>query len=432
MDRPKMLQMYRKVRDASLAMCAPLEPEDYQVQPSEEVSPPKWNLGHTSWFFWMFLLRPAGLSLPVDEAYAYLLNSYYHRAGLRGLRGARGMRTRPTVDEVYRYRRSVDERMERLIETAPEEGADRLLFLLTVGVNHEQQHQELFHTEIKNIYHGNVRDLRPAYRPRAGEIPSAVPAGSGFVSFDAGLYDFGNVEGGWCWDNELCVHKAFLDGFALQTRLVTNGEYVEFMEDGGYSNSLFWLSDGWAEVERRQWTAPLYWEKMGNTWWSYTLSGMREVDAAEPVCHVSFYEACAFANWKSQVDSNFRNVRLPTEREWEHAARTVRADPARGNFVESGLLHPVPDGNVLKQAPLSQLFGDVWEWTLSHYEPYPGFQEFPDNLSEYNGKFMNNQRVLRGGSCVTPGNHMRLSYRNFWHPATRFQFSGIRLARAAD
>lgn len=430
--REALLERFRKVRQASLAMCDPLEPEDYQVQPSEEVSPPKWNLGHTSWFFWQFILRPRGLTFPMDEDYRFLLNSYYHRAGLRGLRGKRGLITRPTVDEVYEYRKSVDGRMEQVLAGASQGELDDLEFTVTVGVNHEQQHQELFFTEIKNIYFSNVSYLRPAYLKESLSAPAFSTAGdSSFISFEGGVHDFGNSEGGWCWDNELCVHKAYLDAYALQDRLVTNREYLEFIEDGGYSNSLLWLSDGWFEIERQQWNAPLYWEKVDGKWLNFTLLGMREVEPDEPVCHVSFFEACAYASWKSQTDEKFDGVRLPTEREWENAARISSAAASTGNFVEDGLLHPVPV-NPNHKYPLLQMLGDVWEWTASHYEPYPGFREFPDDLSEYNGKFMNNQRVLRGGSCVTPRDHIRLSYRNFWHPATRFQFAGIRLARSLE
>lgn len=425
--REALLARYREVRRASLAMCAPLEPEDYQVQPAEEVSPPKWNLGHTSWFFWRFLLRPRGLSLPVDREYAFLLNSYYHRAGLRNLRGRRGLATRPTVRDIYRYRESVDERVERLLSQAGEEEMGEIESITTVGVNHEQQHQELFYTEIKNIYSVNVRRLRPAYIPPR---PGGGAQGAGdvsFVPFEGGVFRFGNGEGGWCWDNELDVHNAYLDPFEIQDRLVTNRDYLEFMEDGGYSDSLLWLSDGWFEVEKNRWNAPLYWEKIDGKWWTFTLSGMREVRPEEPVCHVSFYEAGAFANWKSKTGGGHKGVRLPSEREWEHAARVSGVLASDGNLFENGLLHPAPPPS--GGGRLMQMLGDVWEWTSSHYEPYPGFQEFPDDLSEYNGKFMNNQRVLRGGSCATPKNHIRISYRNFWHPATRFQFSGIRLAR---
>jgi ergothioneine biosynthesis protein EgtB len=428
--REELLDAFRNVRQASIEMCAPLEPEDFQVQPSEEVSPPKWNLGHTSWFFWQFLLKPRGMSLPVDTEYAYLLNSYYHKAGMRGLRGQRGIRTRPTIRQTYNYRKTVDERMEKLLAQADDKSREEIVFLTTVGVNHEQQHQELFHTEIKNIYFANPANLRPAYRPRPEPVRrNPKPGVAKFIAFKAGASKFGNVEGGWCWDNELKVHKAFIGGFALQNRPVTNAEYMDFMEDGGYENSQLWLSDGWFEMEKQLWRSPLYWEKIDGKWWMFTLSGMLEVDPAEPVCHVSFYEANAFANWKSMVDAGYRGVRLPTEREWEFAARQSAVDAANGNLFEKGMLHPSAG---VSDTGLSQMFGDVWEWTSSHYEPYPGFEEFPNDLSEYNGKFMNNQRVLRGGSCVTPKSHIRVSYRNFWGPATRFQFTGFRLARSLD
>jgi ergothioneine biosynthesis protein EgtB len=428
-DREILLGKYRAVRRASLDMCLPLQPEDYQVQPSEEVSPPKWNLGHTSWFFWQFILKPRGYSLPLDETYKYLLNSYYHRLGKRGARGSRGFRTRPTIEEIYDYRKSIDERMQKVISSADESDLQDLAFLITVGVNHEQQHQELFYTEIKNIYSENIRDLRPIYRPTHSACQQQKgTVTSEFITFKGGVYEFGNLEGGWCWDNELCVHKAFLNDFALQNRLVTNGEFIDFIEDGGYSNPVLWLSDGWFKVERQQWKAPLYWEKVDNEWWLFTLSGMRRVDASEPVCHVSYFEADAYARWKSQTDESHKAARLPTEREWEHAARISSAIASKGNFIEDGILHPAAV-NSGDPGTVMQMLGDVWEWTSNHYEPYPGFEEFPDDLSEYNGKFMNSQRVLRGGSCVTPRNHVRISYRNFWNPATRFQFSGIRLAK---
>ncbi len=420
--------MFRKVRQASLKMCAPLSPEDYQVQPCEEVSPPKWNLGHTSWFFYRFILRKHGLGLPIDEAFAHLFNSYYHRAGLGNPRGRRGLMTRPTVEQVYSYRESVDERMEKTIATADDEALEELDFLTTVGKNHEQQHQELFYTEIKNIYHANTTSLRPAYLQGPQPVLPSQATEIEFIDFHGGTFEFGNTEGGWCWDNELAIHRALLGDFALSDRLVTNREFLDFMRDAGYSNPLFWLSDGWLEVERRKWSAPLYWENLDGKWWIFTLGGMRELDLEEPVCHVSFYEACAFANWKSKLHGDFSGCRLPAEREWEHAARVSGARASPANFAEEGRLHPAPVAVGDRVLP-TQMLGDLWEWTSSHYEPYPGFREFADDLSEYNGKFMNNQRVLRGGSCATPGDHIRLSYRNFWPPATRFQFTGIRLAK---
>ncbi len=267
-------------------------------------------------------------------------------------------------------------------------------------------------TEIKHILGSNVPELREAYRPAVSGGSSKAPS-LRFVPFEGGLHDFGNVDGGWCWDNEMPVHKAWLDGFALANRLVTNGEYLEFMADGGYRNPLLWLSNGWAKVKEQDWEAPLYWEKDGDRWRVWTLSGVRDVDPDEPVAHVGFYEADAFARWKS--------ARLPTEREWEHAARVAGFPGRGGNFLDTGALHPRPAH--ANGSDLLQMGGDLWEWTSNHYEPYPGYRPFEGPLMEYNGKFMDNVRVLRGGSCATPENHIRASYRNFWAGDTRFQFS---------
>jgi ergothioneine biosynthesis protein EgtB len=314
--------------------------------------------------------------------------------------------------------------MERLIRESSDADFERVGFLITTGIQHEQQHQELLVTEVKHILGCNVPELREPYRPARGERRTAPEAR--WVPFQGGLQEIGNLEGGWCWDNEMPVHKAWLEDFALLNRLVTNREYLEFVEDGGYSNPLLWLSNGWARVKELGWTAPLYWEGSGDGGWQvWTLSGVRDLDPEEPVCHVSFYEAEAYARWK--------DARLPTEREWEHAAR-VSGFPGEGNFLDSGALHPRAAGaNVDSHGgSLVQMGGDVWEWTTSHYEPYPGYRPFEGPLVEYNGKFMDNQRVLRGGSCATPANHIRASYRNFWPAEARFQFTGIRLARLAE
>lgn len=404
-------------------MCEPLEPEEYRIQPRAEVSPPWWNLGHTSWFFARNVLAHFGAeSTEEDRLLDYVLNSYYVSLGARLERGRRGLLTRPTNAEVLHYRESVDARLERLIESLDAERLGELERLLWIGLNHEQQHQELFYTEIKSIQAENPPELRRSYAPLWPEEEPASVAAVQFVGFPAGLYDFGNVEGGRCWDNELPVHPSYLQDFSLADRLVTNGEYLEFMEDGGYRRPLVWLSNGWDAVESLGWQAPLYWERVEGRWRQWTLRGWRELVAEEPVCHVSFYEADAFARWKGEQTGD--PLRLPSEREWEHAARTARS--ARGNVLDQGRLHPAADQET---GPLRQMLGDVWEWTSSYYEPYPGYQPFSGSLSEYNGKFMDSQRVLRGGSCVTPGDHLRLSYRNFWAPTTRFQFSGIRLAR---
>jgi ergothioneine biosynthesis protein EgtB len=424
-NRDELLTRYRQTRSLSVDLCRPLHPEDYRIQSMPDVSPPWWNLGHTTWFFAKNILEPFGRYTQEDARLEYVMNSYYESLGPRIRRDHRGLVTRPTNEEVYAFRESVDARVAELIRAAPEEDFDRLQFLVFTGIQHEQQHQELLVTEVKHILGSNVPELREPYRPA---VPAngrgGVPAPR-WVELEGGLHAFGNAEGGWCWDNEMPVHKAWLDGFALGNRLVTNAEYLEFMADGGYRNPLLWLSNGWAKAQEQGWTAPLYWEENGGRWQVWTLAGTRELDLDEPVCHVSFYEADAFARW--------RGARLPTEREWEHAARVSGFPGPASNFLDSGALHPLPaDANGSGDGDLLQMGGDLWEWTSNHYEPYPGYQPFEGALMEYNGKFMDNVRVLRGGSCATPANHIRPSYRNFWAGDTRFQFTGIRLAREAS
>ncbi len=427
MDRDELLDRYRQTRSLSIELCRPLHPEDYRIQSMPDVSPPWWNLGHTTWFFAKNILEPFGRYTGEDARLEYVMNSYYESLGPRIRRDHRGLVTRPTNDEVYSFRESVDARVEELIRTVPEGDLERLRFLVFTGIQHEQQHQELLVTEVKHILGSNVPELREPYRAAATAKGHDVPAAR-WISFGGGLHDFGNVEGGWCWDNEMPVHKAWLDGFGLANRLVTNAEYLEFMADGGYRNPLLWLSNGWAKVQEQGWTAPLYWEEEGSRWRVWTLSGTRDLDLDEPVCHVSFYEADAYARWKE--------ARLPTEREWEHAARVSGFPGPGSNFLDSGALHPRPaaansanGANGSGEAALLQMGGDLWEWTSNHYEPYPGYRPFDGTLMEYNGKFMDNVRILRGGSCATPESHIRASYRNFWAGDTRFQFTGIRLAR---
>jgi ergothioneine biosynthesis protein EgtB len=418
-DRNQLLDRYRATRNLSVDLCRPLHPEDYRIQSMPDVSPPWWNLGHTTWFFAKNILEPFDLYSPEDARLEFVMNSYYESLGPRISRDHRGLVTRPTNDDVFRFRRSVDDRVEELIRTASEEDLERLRFLIYTGIQHEQQHQELLVTELKHILGSNVPELREAYRPSSAPNGHGMPPAAHWVAFEGGLQEVGNVEGGWCWDNEMPVHKAWLDSFSLMSRPVTNAEYLEFMADGGYRNPLLWMSNGWAKVKEQGWTAPFYWEEDGERWRVWTLAGVRDVDPAEPVCHVSFYEADAYARWK--------DARLPTEREWEHAAR-ISGFPG-GNYLDSGVLHPVPA--VANGGGMTQMGGDVWEWTSNHYEPYPGYRPFEGTLMEYNGKFMDNVRVLRGGSCATPANHIRASYRNFWAPDTRFQFTGIRLAKGA-
>ena len=430
-DRGALLQHFRRVRQASIEMCCSLHPEDFRVQPMEDVSPPWWNLGHTSWFFARNALAAFGGEVaPEDAAYDYTLNSYYASLGPRLPRSRRGSISRPTTEEIYRYRQSVDRRVEALIETVDEDRLADLEFVVRIGIEHEQQHQELFYTEIKCILAGNPPNLRQPYRARPNEPVRPRTLGEPcFVAFDGGLFEFGHREEGWCWDNELPVHEFFLHPFFLQDRLVTTAEYQEFLADGGYRQQLLWLDNGWARVQQEGWQSPLYWERRDGEWSIWTLAGLRPLAADEPVCHVSFYEADAFARWASQTFASCRRARLPSEREWEHAARQLRTEPSGDAFLESSRLHPSPLGG---SEPLAQMAGVLWQWTTSYYEPYPGYEPFPGALAEYNGKFMDNQRVLRGGSCVTPRDHFRVSYRNFWPAPTRFQFTGIRLARDAE
>jgi ergothioneine biosynthesis protein EgtB len=431
LNREQLLEKYRATRALSVELCRPLRAEDYRIQSMPDVSPPWWNLGHTTWFFARNILEPFGRYTPEDARLEFVMNSYYESLGPRIRRDHRGLVTRPTNDDVYRFRESVDRRVEELIRTAPEGDFDRVRFLVITGCHHEQQHQELLITEIKHILGSNVPELREPYRPGAGRSrgrTAGTPEPARWRAIAGGLVEIGNVEGGWCWDNELPVHRSFLEDFELADRLVTNREYLEFMADGGYTNPLLWLSNGWAKVQDQGWTAPLYWEKNTDPggpdnggWRSWTLSGDCGVDPDEPVCHVSFYEADAYARWKG--------ARLPTEREWEHAARLDGfPGPGTSNFLDTGALHPRPAVSE-DTGSLRQMGGDLWEWTSSHYEPYPGYRPFEGPLMEYNGKFMDNVRVLRGGSCATPADHIRASYRNFWAGETRFQLTGIRLAR---
>jgi ergothioneine biosynthesis protein EgtB len=427
-DRSDLQRTFAQVRAQTVALCRPLEVEDYVVQPVEDASPPKWHLGHTTWFFEQVILAEyEAQHRPHHDLYAYVFNSYYESFGSRVLRPRRGTMSRPTVREILGYRAAVDERMARLMQSVAEEHWPKVADLLVVGINHEQQHQELLVTDIKSIYAGNP--LRPVYHPaetgrNAGSEPEPAdrvsPASS--RSFDGGVVEIGRKAEGFAWDNERPAHCVFLQPFRLQHRLVTNGEYLEFMNDGGYSDFRHWLSDGWDVVRQQGWDSPLYWEKVDGDWRLATLGGVKALDPREPVCHVSFYEADAFARWAHK--------RLPTEEEWEHAAARSGADPAVGNFLEDQQFHPRPPSALDQRPPasLAQLLGDVWEWTASAYHPYPGYEPASGALGEYNGKFMNNQRVLRGGSCATPRSHIRPTYRNFFQPDKRWQFTGIRLA----
>lgn len=405
-----LAQKYQQVRQLSEQICHPLLTEDYGIQSMPDVSPPKWHLAHTTWFFETFLLVPnlAGYQV-FHPQFGYLFNSYYEAVGQRHPRPQRGLLSRPTVAEVYQYRSHVDQGMQLLLSETDDSA---LTSLLELGLHHEQQHQELLLTDIKHIL--AINPLRPAYRLDLPFNAQAVAAKEHWLDYPGGVYALGYEGQEFAFDNELPRHSVYLQDYWLAARLVTNGEYLEFMRAGGYEQAEHWLAEGWAIVQGEGWRSPLYWEQNESDWQVMTLAGMRLVNPDEPVCHVSYYEADAYARWAGQ--------RLPTEAEWEIAAQV----PLQGNFLDSGYLHPMPARSNTRP---DQLFGDVWEWTQSAYLPYPGFQTAPGAVGEYNGKFMCNQMVLRGGSCVTSYSHVRSSYRNFFPPATRWQFSGIRLAK---
>jgi len=403
------------VRSRTEVLCAPLALEDYVVQSMPDVSPTKWHLAHTTWFFETFVLVPHAAGYRVaNPDYAFLFNSYYVQAGARHARASRGYISRPTVDNVFGYREYVDSAMAELLTQAGDADLAALQPLVEIGLNHEQQHQELMLTDIKHVL--SVNPLRPAYRAATHDAPERVATPARWVAHDGGLQWIGHAGPGFAYDNESPRHRVWLEPFALASRAVTNAEYQEFIADGGYDRAELWLSLGWAEVEAQRWRAPFYWEQRGGEWWMFTLAGLRRVAPDEPVCHVSYFEADAYARWAG--------CRLPTEAEWEHAAVS---QAIAGNFVESERYHPVAAGDA-GEGP-QQIYGDVWEWTQSSYAPYPGFRTAAGALGEYNGKFMCNQYVLRGGSCATPVSHIRPTYRNFFPPGATWQFSGIRLAR---
>jgi ergothioneine biosynthesis protein EgtB len=408
------LNRYHAVRSQTERVCAPLVPEDYVVQSMPDVSPTKWHLAHASWFFETFLLGPHAPGYqPFNPHFAYLFNSYYVTVGNRHCRQNRGLLSRPTVAEVYAYRQHVDRAMERYIQSAPASQLAELASVLEIGLHHEQQHQELMLTDIKHVFW--VNPMRPAYHPEPAAPGGAVPP-MRWVKFDEGTHRVGHDGSGFAFDNESPRHRVFLEPFQLGSRLVTNGEYKRFIEDGGYRRADLWLSMGWANVQQEGWAAPLYWIEQDGQWLNHTLFGLRPVNDDEPVCHVSYFEADAYARWAG--------ARLPSEFEWEVASQSA---PIEGNFVESGRHHPTPLSD--DREGLRQMFGDVWEWTRSAYLAYPGYQPTAGALGEYNGKFMCNQFVLRGGSCATPGSHIRRTYRNFFPPDARWQFQGFRLAR---
>ena len=414
-SRARLAKRYAEVRGLSETLASPLSPEDQQVQSMPDVSPTKWHLAHVTWFFETFVLSPhlPGYE-PFDPAFGYLFNSYYEGVGERHPRPDRGLLSRPQVSEVIAYRAHVDRAMGRLFDTLSVDAWAAPGELIELGLNHEQQHQELLLMDIKHVLSRNP--LCPAYRPRNAREAAAAPE-MGWVEQEGGLGRLGDEGTGFAFDNERPRHRVVLEDFRLADRAVTNGEYRAFVEDGGYRDPLLWLADGWATVQAEGWEAPLYWRETDGERSEFTLAGEVPLDHDAPVCHVSHYEAAAYATWAGK--------RLPTEAEWEAAAPGV--DEENANLLAADRLHPAAaNGN--GRSATRQMIGDVWEWTASPYVAYPGFRTSPGAVGEYNGKFMSNQMVLRGGCCATPPGHIRATYRNFFYPHQRWPFTGIRLA----
>ncbi|HUN51262.1 MAG TPA: ergothioneine biosynthesis protein EgtB [Candidatus Sulfotelmatobacter sp.] len=414
--RREAAEAFQRIRGATVGLTAGLEAEDQAIQSMPDTSPTKWHLAHTSWFFETFLLGPHAPGYrPCHADYGYLFNSYYEAVGSRHPRPERGLLSRPTVREVLGYRAHVDAAMAAWIADAPPAVFAAAAAILELGLQHEQQHQELIVTDIKHVLSRNP--AMPVFRPMLPRpVDEAAPVT--WLACDGGLIEIGHagVGAGFAFDNEGPRHKVYVAPFRLASRAVTAGEFAAFVADGGYRRADLWLSEAWATINERAWQAPLYWQGKEGDWRIVTLGGTRPLDPAEPVCHVSYFEAAAFAKWAG--------ARLPTEAEWEVAAAR---QPVVGNFLEAGHFHPIA---AKAQAP-AQLFGDVWEWTASSYAPYPGYRVPPGAIGEYNGKFMSSQMVLRGGSCATPDGHVRATYRNFFYPTARWQFSGVRLAHDA-
>jgi ergothioneine biosynthesis protein EgtB len=400
-------ERYRDIRNTTLHITSPFSAEDLMLQSMPDASPAKWHLAHTTWFFETFILSPQVPSYkPFDPRFKQLFNSYYKQLGAHPYRGARGLMSRPSLDEIRTYREHVDLAMLRYLEVPDENTAA----LIEVGLNHEQQHQELILTDLKHALWS--MPLQPERVERPTAVNNVEPVQ--WQDFEGGIREIGHAGPGFSFDNETPRHEVLLTPFKLASRLVTTAEYLEFMNDGGYRRPELWLSDGWDTVCAQGWKSPFYWEDRDRHWFDFSYDGMREIDPAAPVCHVSYYEADAFAHWS--------NARLPREEEWEVAAAQ---SGSKGTFLDSGKLRPQPASG----KGLQQMFGDVWEWTASPYVAYPGFKPAAGAIGEYNGKFMCNQFVLRGGSCATPESHIRASYRNFFPPHVRWQFMGIRLAK---
>lgn len=411
-----VLGRFHAIRKTTEELCKPLVHEDYVISATPDTSPPKWHLAHTTWFFENFVLKRLNRSYePYRDDFNFIFNSYYKRLGSFLEKDKRNVLSRPTVNEVMEYREAITRLVMNKIHDLDEKQFDEILPTLEIGINHEQQHQELLLMDIKRNFYENP--LRPKYDPDHSHGPYEytdvvwhnIPSGLSKIGVDKNSPEF-------AFDNEKDQHDQWIESLMISSHLVTNDEYAAFIDEGGYDNPLLWLSDGWNLKEKEGWTAPLYWEKDGNQWWVFTLGGMMPLDPAAPVVHVSFYEAMAYAKWKG--------ARLPTEFEWETAARMEKSE---SSFLEGGYHEPEP--SLDDHHMFSQIHGSVWEWTQSAYLPYPRYEKFHHGLSEYNEKFMCNQFVLRGGSCVTPRSHYRLTYRNFYYPHMRWQYAGIRLAK---
>lgn len=411
-----IVNRFQSVRDTTEQLCRPLVHEDYVLSVTADTSPPKWHLAHTTWFFENFILKRLNRSYePYRNEFNFLFNSYYKRLGSFLPKDKRHVLSRPTVQEIFEYRKVITNKVIDEIHRLDEEEFRDIFEVLELGINHEQQHQELLLMDIKRNFYENP--LRPKYNPDHSHGPyesSEVV----WHNIPSGLVEIGvpKSTSEFAYDNEKDVHQQWIESCMVSSHLVTNEEYLEFMEEGGYENPLLWLSDGWDLKEKEGWTSPLYWEKEGQDWWVFTLGGMMPVDPEAPVVHVSYYEAMAFAHWKG--------ARLPSEFEWETAARM---ETSECTFLENEYYEPEPSLNDHKL--FSQIHGSVWEWTQSSYLPYPRYEKLKHGLSEYNEKFMVNQMVLRGGSCVTPRSHYRMTYRNFYYPHMRWQYAGIRLAK---
>ena len=406
MPYSQLNERFQKIRQQTEAICAPLSSEDMVVQVMLDASPPKWHLAHTTWFFETFLLKPnLAKYREFNPDFVFLFNSYYESIGKRLQRAKRGNITRPSIDEVFAYRKYVNEAMLQLLV---QELSTEVLTFVELGLQHEHQHQELLVTDLK--YTLGTNPTFPVYQEKEySQLPLVEQE---WIKVEAGVYEIGFTVDGFSFDNETPRHRTFLEPYAISNRLVTNEEYLLFMQSGGYSEPSYWLMEGWELKKKENWEAPLYWFWYEDNWWHYTLSGFNPIDLEAPVTHISFYEADAFAKWMG--------LRLPTEQEWEVACNQVKSTPT--NFSENGLFHPQVETEI-------SFLGNCWQWCYSNYNPYPGYEQAAGALGEYNGKFMINQMVLRGGSCATPESHIRTTYRNFFHPDKRWQFSGIRLAK---